>query len=253
MAADSANSGSSWGWFAGDWSLTVGGAGFVAPSFEGADDMSLSGAPMISLSRAGRTSRFSSRNDNPGFSLYDSPAFHIGPVGKLLLPRNSDDFDELKGLKDLPLGFEAGLFAEYFPSDWLRVRAEVRQGFLAHHGVVADLSADAFTDITPTIRLSAGPRLSLASESYFRAYYGVSAADSAASGLSVYKPGAGVKSVGVGGAVTWQATDKITTQLFGEYSRLTGPAADSSIVRERGSKDQFTIGVSATYRFDFTL
>jgi outer membrane scaffolding protein for murein synthesis (MipA/OmpV family) len=32
-----------------------------------------------------------------------------------------------------------------------------------------------------------------------------------------------------------------------------GPAADSSIVRERGSRNQFTMGVSATYRFDFTM
>jgi outer membrane scaffolding protein for murein synthesis (MipA/OmpV family) len=41
--------------------------------------------------------------------------------------------------------------------------------------------------------------------------------------------------------------------VFSEYTRLLGPAADSSLVEERGSPNQFTFGVSAAYRFDFTM
>ncbi|TIM51960.1 MAG: MipA/OmpV family protein, partial [Mesorhizobium sp.] len=48
-------------------------------------------------------------------------------------------------------------------------------------------------------------------------------------------------------------TEPMTASLFAEYSRLMGPAADSSLVEERGSRDQFTIGVSTTYRFDFSM
>ena len=81
---------------------------------------------------------------------------------------------------------------------------------------------------------------------------GVSA-QSAASGLSVYDPGGGLRAVGVGGAVTWKTTDRITTSLFGEYAQLQGPAAASSLVKERGSPNQFLLGVSGTYRFDFSL
>ena len=40
---------------------------------------------------------------------------------------------------------------------------------------------------------------------------------------------------------------------FGEYARLMGQAADSSLVKERGDANQFTVGVSASYRFDFTI
>jgi outer membrane protein len=81
----------------------------------------------------------------------------------------------------------------------------------------------------------------------------VDAVESAASGLSQYNPGSGFKSVGAGGAITWQATDALETSLFAEYARLTGPAADSSLVQERGSRNQFTVGTSAVYRFDFSL
>jgi MipA family protein len=107
--------------------------------------------------------------------------------------------------------------------------------------------------VTPSVRVSGGPRLSFASADYFESYYGVNAAESANSGLSEYRPDGGIKSVGIGGAYDWKATDRITTSVFSEYSRLLGSAADSSLVKERGSPNQFTFGVSAAYRFDFTM
>ena len=62
-----------------------------------------------------------------------------------------------------------------------------------------------------------------------------------------------VKSTGLGGAITWKVTEPMTASLFGEYARLMGPAADSSLVKERGQRDQFTVGVSTTYRFNFSM
>ncbi|MNL83906.1 MltA-interacting protein MipA [compost metagenome] len=59
--------------------------------------------------------------------------------------------------------------------------------------------------------------------------------------------------MGVGTALTWQATENLSASAFAEYSRLTGPAADSSLVRERGSRNQLMFGVSASYKFNFGL
>src|SRR5690606_19487797 len=109
---------------------------------------------------------------------------------------------------------EVGGFAEVYPTDNLRLRAEIRHGIRSHNGVVADLSADFFHDVTPTIQVSGGPRVSWASQDYFEAYYGVDGAESAATGLSPYSPDGGIRSVGVGGAVTWKASDKLTTSVF---------------------------------------
>ncbi len=102
------------------------------------------------------------------------------------------------------------------------------------------------------MRVSGGPRVSFASSDFFEAYYGVSAQESALSGIGAYNPGGGLRSAGIGGAITWKTTENVTTSLFGEYQRLLGPAADSTIVRERGAADQFTGGGAATYRFDFS-
>lgn len=247
QAADGA-----FGWMSGDWYLTVGASGIVAPDFEGSSKYLFSASPLISLGKAGNPVRFSSRNDNISLALIDDGNVRAGFVGKFLWSRDNDD-DALRGLDPVRWGGEIGGFIEVYPLDWMRLRGELRQGIRAHHGIVADIAADAFYDVTSDIRISGGPRVSFASASYFDAYYGVNAAESALSGLSVYDPGGGFRSAGVGGAITWKVTDPVTTSVFGEYSRLMGPAADSSLVRQRGDKDQFMFGVSATYRFDFTL
>ena len=240
-------------WWSGDWYLKVGAAGFVAPRYQGDDSYILQGKPMISLGKGDETTRFTSRNDNPSFSLYDNEMIRAGLTGKLVMPRDKDTSSDLKGLEAVKLGVELGGFAEVYPTDWARLRAEVRRGIRSHDGVVVDVAADAFADITPTVRLSAGPRVSFATEDYMETYYGVSAKESARSGLKKYNPDGGVQSAGLGAAINWAATDKIDTSLFAEYSRLLGPVADSSLVTQRGSKNQFLIGLSATYRFDFKL
>ncbi len=240
------------GWLAGDWYLTVGATILTAPDFEGSKKYMLSATPIISLGKAGNPVRFSSRNDNISLAVVDQGDLRAGVAGKFLWKRDNDE-DAIRGLDPIRWGGEIGGFFEFYPLDWVRMRAEVRQGVRAHKGVVADIAVDAFHDVTPEVRISGGPRASFASSKYFDAYYGVSADEHNRTGISEYDPGGGVRSLGIGGAVTWKVSDPVTTSVFGEYSRLMGPAADSSIVRERGSRNQFTMGVSATYRFDFTM
>lgn len=240
-------------WVHGDWKLIVGATGMVAPDFEGSKDRMFQVTPIISLGKAGPEARFTSRNDNISVSLFDNGAVRAGATGKIIFERDEGDSDALKGLDPVRWGVELGGFAEVYPTDWLRVRGEVRHGARSHSGVVADLAVDAFLEVTDTVRVSGGPRISWASADYFEAYYGVDASESAASGLSTYDPGSGLKSIGVGGAYDWKATEKLTTSVFAEYERLMGPAADSSLVEEKGSPNQFTFGLSAAYRFDFTM
>jgi outer membrane protein len=241
------------GWFSGDWYLKIGAAGFTAPKYDGDDSYELMFSPIILLGKAGGEARYTSRNDDISLGLIDTGAFRAGIAGRVVLSRDDGDSSDLAGLDPVRFGAELGGFAEFYPTDWLRVRGELRRGFRAHEGVVGDVEVDAFANITPEVQVSGGPRMSFASADYFDAYYGVSAAESAASGLSPYAPGGGMNSVGVGGAIDWKTTEKLMTSVFAEYSRLTGPAADSSLVRERGSPNQYIIGISATYEFDFQL
>ncbi|WP_137156587.1 MipA/OmpV family protein [Rhizobium sp. FKL33] len=240
--------------WSGDWYLKAGASGFVAPRFEGSKSYILQASPIISLSRQSATApRFTSRDDNPSFALFENDMIRAGITGKLVMPRDRDTSDDLKALKAVKFGLEAGVFGEVYPTDWMRFRTEIRHGIRSHNGVVADLALDGFVDVTDTVRVSAGPRLSIASEDYMDAYYKVTKKRSAKHGLSAYDPEGGFKSVGFGSEVVWKATDRIEAGVFGQYNRLVGPAADSSLVEERGSKDQFVVGISTSYKFGFTL
>jgi MipA family protein len=232
------------------WYLNVGAAVLHAPKFEGSRERLFAVQPLISLGRHGNSVRFSSRNDNISFGLLDTGALRAGVVAKPVWGRRGGNAPELAGLDPVKWGLEAGGFAEIYPTDFTRFRAELRRGVRTHDGVIADFALDAFFDVYPTVRLSGGPRATFASSEYFEAHYGVSQSEADASGLSPYNPGGGMKSFGLGGAITWQATDRLTTSAFAEYARLRGPAASSSIVRERGSPNQTTIGLTASYRFD---
>jgi MipA family protein len=238
-------------WFSGNWYLKVGGALLHKPRFEGASGRALSLQPMISIGKAGgKSARFSSRNDNISLGFIDTGTFRAGAAGKLVFRRDGDTDGRLAGLSPVPFGGEAGAFVEIYPAEGFRMRAEVRHGIRSHDGIVADLSADAYMNVTDTIQISAGPRASWASADYFDAYYGVSFSESLDTGNAQYNPGSGIRSAGFGGAVTWKATDRLDTSIFAEYSRLMGPAADSSIVRQGGSRNQLTVGASAVYRLD---
>lgn len=239
--------------WSGDWYITLGGATFMAPEYEGDDDNSLQFSPIVSVGRQSRQGGFTSRNDSASFTLLNQDVVRAGITGKLIMPRDNDTSNDLKGLNEIKFGGEAGGFLDIYATDWLRARAEVRHGIRSHHGIVADFSADAFVDLTPDLRLSGGPRATLASNDYQDAFYKVSPSQSAASGISAYDPDGGLHSAGVGAALTWQATDRIELASFAEYKRLLGDAGDSSLVRERGSRDQLMFGISASYRFGVTL
>ncbi|TCL75873.1 outer membrane scaffolding protein for murein synthesis (MipA/OmpV family) [Rhizobium sp. BK251] len=239
-------------WWSGDWYFSLGAEAFVGPKFKGASRGDLQFAPLVSVGKQGSSPRFSSRNDSPSVALFDNGTVRAGIAGRFVPEQDGNTASELKGLKAVKWGAEIGGFVEAYPTDWLRGRAELRQGVRSHYGLVADLAVDAFTDIAPNLQLSGGPRATFASRDYFDTYYGVTTEEAAASGLSAYSPGGGIESVGVGGALTWQAMENLTASSFIEYKRLAGSAADSSLVTERGSPNQLTVGVSANYRFNFS-
>lgn len=128
----------------------------------------MSAAPVISLGRAGNSVRFSSLNDNASLGFIDTGVFRAGVTGKLITGRDDGDSDDLKGLHDVDWGVELGGFAEFYPTDNIRGRVEVRRGIGAHDGVVADVAIDAFQDLTQTVLVSAGPRATFATKNYFK-------------------------------------------------------------------------------------
>src|SRR6266545_1962737 len=233
-----------------DWTITIGAEGRVEPIFQGSKGYALHPYPLFDLRRFGTPERFHGPRDGIGVGLIEGRNFQIGPVGQFRMSRRESDDGALFGLGNVPWTVEVGAFAEYWWVQWLRTRAEVRQGFNGHHGVVADLFVDAVVPVNPQLTMSGGPRVTFATTAATRPYFSINAVQSAASGLPAFAAEGGVRSVGAGTQARYVWTRQWATHAFLEYERLTDDAASSPLVTQRGSANQLTIGLGATHSFD---
>lgn len=239
-----------------EWTITVGGYVMAQPDYMGSDDYEAAFRPIISISRADKLSRWRSFNDNASIALYDTGTVEAGITGKIDWKRDAGDSDDLRGLDDVDYAYEIGGYAQWYPVDWLRLRADLRYGFGGFEGAVADFAIDAiyFTDFWGGMAISAGPRMTLASSGYIDAYYGITPEESASAialgnNLGTYEAGGGLYSVGFGGQILKRFTPAILGSVFAEYKYLADDAADSPLVVQNGDRNQFQAGVSLSYTF----
>jgi outer membrane protein len=235
---------------AGLWTVTIGAGGNFRPDFEGATHDQLSPVPIFSVERAGSHQQFIGPRDGAGIALFDTGGFRAGPVGTFLPARKASSDSALNGLYDVKATIELGGFIEYFPVDWFRARAEVRRGFGGSTGVFADLSADAIVPVWDRLTWSAGPRLSFANTHGTAPFFGIDQTEALASGLPVFNATGGLHSVGAGTQLRYQITPQWEVHSYIEYQRLTGAAAASPLIAQRGSPNQTTSSIGASYSFD---
>jgi len=224
--------------------LELGGGALVRPAYEGADDYTLHPWPIVEL-RFLRLPVLGTFGGGPETGLSFAPSF------RFVEERDDDDYSELTGLGDVDFAFEAGGKVGY-RQGMLRGFVAIRHGFGGHEGIVGEAGLDLIVAPTPSLEVSGGPRLSFASDDYLDTYLGVTAAQSAASGLPVFDPDGGIKGVGVAGEAKYALTPRWS--LVGEagYERLIGDAADSPIT-DRGSENQFSAAIGLSYRFGLNL
>src|SRR6266478_5353645 len=140
----------------GNWTVMVGIGGEYKPDFEGANRSMLSPVPIFSIRRAGSAEQFRGPRDSASIALIDFGDLRAGPAAKLVASRKANNYPELNGLGDVNAAVELGGFVEYFPVDWFRTRAELRQGIGGHTGAVADFSADFIVPVIQGLTVSAG-------------------------------------------------------------------------------------------------
>lgn len=222
-----------------DLMVTLGAGAEYRPDYEGSDNYSVGVMPIVGL-------KFRT-NPLTGQPTSDT-GFGIAPAFRYLAKR--DNHDERAGLDEIDAAFELGLKLSWTEETW-RVFVEGRQGMGGHSGQVFDLGADVILRPTLGVTASIGPRLSFATSDYVETYFDVSAAESAASGgrFAAYSADAGLKSYGVGARVDYELTPQWLIRMDASYTRLADDLANSPVVKQIGSADQFSIGLGAAYRF----
>lgn len=242
-----------------DWKFNIGGGIMAAPKYMGDNSYSLYAVPTVSITYKDKF--FASIEEGVGYNYLINDNWRIGPVARYDFGRDEDGdnffriggdkTNDLRGLGDVDGTFELGGFIEY-KLNALKFNADLLQGIGGHDGLRGSLAAS-YNGMTSlygqSISYSFGPELEWASANYHNAYFRVNSSQSARSGLSQYKADGGLLSYGIGGSLVMPINDSFSAITFAKYSHLGDEAADSSLVRERGSEHQGVFGAFISYGF----
>jgi outer membrane scaffolding protein for murein synthesis (MipA/OmpV family) len=225
----------------------------VSPDYQGSDDYDAKLAPLISLRY-----RDLIHVDNNSIkvnlfgddgALWRSTNFRAGPTLRLDFGRKAKDSPDLTGLGNIGTSVEMGAFASYAVGP-LRYRVRVRQDVASgHKGMLWDLDASLAVYRTKTVSVGARLGGTWANAKYMRTYFGVTTAQSTASGLPVYVAGSGLKDIGVSLGSEIKLTERWAVLLNGGAHRLLGKAKKSPLVALRGSPNQLSAGAYGIYSF----
>jgi outer membrane scaffolding protein for murein synthesis (MipA/OmpV family) len=139
----------------------------------------------------------------------------------------------LRGMGDIDWAPEVGGFFNYFLSRELSVKTSLRYGSgNDNNGLLVDVGVHYGTQIAPQWRLGGSLSTTYANANYMQDYFGVTQAQSVASGYAVSQVGAGIRDVRAGASLTyiinrdWIASGALSVTSF------QGDAKKSVIVRE---------------------
>jgi MipA family protein len=230
----------------------------AAPDYIGSDDYTVIPLPNFELSYAGyalRSSRLGVEADLVAVTGIDA-----GPIIRYDRGRSSNVDDsvvallpEVNGSVELGGFVGAGLplsVAGLESSSIMTGRVEYLQGLDGgHEGATIGASVGLVSPVTDSLTLISSLSATYMSGNYADSYFDVSAAGSAASGLSVYDADNGFRDVGITFVANYELNENWSVNGVSSFSRLIGDAADSPIVAERGSQNQFLGGLGFSYTF----
>lgn len=135
-----------------------------------------------------------------------------------------------------------GAFAASYQHDWWKISTAITRDLSESkkEGVTGGMDFTATYNYSPSLSFRAGPGFTYANAEYMRTFYGVSNAQSQASGLPVYNADGGVSNVHIGAGVNYHFGGKWDLGTFVTQSRLTGDAANSPIIETR---NQTNVGI----------
>jgi MipA family protein len=163
------------------------------------------------------------------------------------LGRDENDAEALRGMGDIEPRPEIGAFASYRFAPFLSLTSSVRFGSgNDRDGAMADLGLRGVLALGERHRMFAGVTATFGNEAAMQSQFGVSLAQAASSGYSVYEPEAGLRDLNLSLGYGYVLTPGTTIQGGVNIRNLFGDAKDSPLTRDAS-------GVSANLTLSFRL
>lgn len=225
----------------------------VINAYPGADDYIVGALPVARFS-LGDHRNIQILGTYASLNVVEHPNLRFGPVANYRFGRSDVDDPVVSKVHDIPDAVELGMTVggEWVLGNDIRHRLYVGADLLAdvtgtYDGMFVDLFARYWLPISKAVDIGMGASATYGSRAYMNTFFGVNAADSTQSGLPAYSADAGVQSIQFLPMIMVHLSKAWHLGFGGRYSRLVSSAADSPIVRDRGSTNQFVAGIGVAY------
>ncbi len=169
--------------------------------------------------------------------------------------RDQDDNDALEGLGDIDTHVTGELsfrYAPVSPRESLFFSSELEfSGDLSGETDGQEISFEVLANhmVSRSLVISHGPKVVWTDDDYAQEWFGITDAQAASSVYAAYAPDGGINQAGYEINARYRVMDKISFITIGAYDRLLGDAADSPLVDDAGSPDQFQLISGLSYSF----
>lgn len=235
------------------WSGHIALGGIMMPDFAGSEDYQF--LPLVMAKLAYRDFYIEATGPRAKINLVPGGRVEAGPLVAYDGGRDDDvDNRRVGRLPKVDSTIELGGFAQLnfsqmlMEEDSLSFGMEFAQALEGHEGYTVNLQTSYGIQMLPFI-VSVDLGAQYADKDYAEAYFGVDSVGSAATGLPEYSASAGATTLEAGLNVQFGFSENWGIMSRVSYGRLIGDAADSPIVKEEGSPNQFSAGLAVMYRF----
>jgi outer membrane scaffolding protein for murein synthesis (MipA/OmpV family) len=214
---------------------TVGAAIFITDEYQGSEKRRTLVLPVIDYQWA--NGWFAGVTNGIGVNFSGSPQNQYGLRLTVDKGRKQDRASSLRGMGDVDAAAEGGAFFNHALSEGFVLNSSVRVGAGDRHkGLVVDLGVGYSTEIAPRWYLSTGAGATFVNTHYMRSFFGVTGAQSVASGYAVYSPGSGARDLRANLALTYSISPKTSVTAAVSASSLVGEAKASPLTQKRTSE-----------------
>jgi outer membrane scaffolding protein for murein synthesis (MipA/OmpV family) len=228
--------------------VSVGGGIRFKPDYEGSEDYEAVPVPFVNVNfNHGMYIKLLGLNLRA--NLIPEKTWSLGPVYNYRAERDDVDNSAVDDMKKVSDANELGGFGGFTINNWFVSLEFLTDVGEAHDGWYSKLKGGYNWIISNSWALSIGASTTYADEDYMQTYFGVTAEDSARSGLDRYNADSGIKDVGLDLGLNWMITQNWSAKGIASYTQLVGDADDGSPVVDEGSEGQFFGAALIVYTF----
>ena len=187
-------------------------------------------------------------------NLVNHPNWRFGPDVVYRFGRYDVRDDMVNKLDDIDDSVDVGAFAGYTFFDTVNPlkRLALSASVLADvggvsNGVTIGGSAVGMWPLVKFMSIAGGMGITWADKGFMKTYFGVDDSNALASGLSSYNPGSGMRDARAYLGLIFHLSEKWHFGFGGMYTRYLETAADSPVVDDRGSANNWTGGGGVMY------